>query len=235
MLSALFFVLPAMVGLGAAPPERLSADLALTLKDLLLGALPTPLYEDAKNWNLQRKNLRGQLKNDGKWWKLRIEARDPATRLVVQVRDLQPGGKNRQTFNVYLTMDAGILLERQTWLSGVRLYSGSTRARVKLQLSLACEVVTRLETVKPALFPDLIMRIRVVHSDFRFQDVVVEHTVGVGGDAAEIIGDTILSLVKQIKPSLERRLLEKANVAVLKAADSRELRIGLGGVSREKK
>jgi hypothetical protein len=45
----------------------------------------------------------------------------------------------------------------------------------------------------------------------------------------------VMKLVKQVKPSLERRLLDKANAAIIKAGDSKEVRIGLGGVSREKK
>ncbi|MGL4555671.1 MAG: hypothetical protein ACRC33_31265 [Gemmataceae bacterium] len=235
MTCASSLALLALTAVAAAPPERLSADLAATLKDLLLGALPDPLFEDAKHWNLQRPNFRGQVKNDGRWWKLRVQSRDPANRLAVQVRDLQPAGKNRQTFSVLVNLDAAIFLERQTWLRGVRLYSGSTRARVKLHLNLACEVVTRLETPKGSFLPDVILRVRVLRSDFRYGELVVEHTAGVGGEAAEVIGETALSLVRQIKPSLERRMLDKANAAVVKAGDSKEVRIGLGGVGRDKK
>src|SRR5262245_30609483 len=235
MTRALSIALLALTIVAAAPPERLSATLSGTLKDLLLDALPNPLFEDAKHWNLQHRNLFGNLKNDGKWWKLRVEATAPKYRLQVEVRDLQPAGKNRQTFTVLVHMDAGILLERQTWFNGLRLYSGSTRARVKLHLNLACEVVSRLETPKGSFIPDMILRASVPKSEFRYGDLVVEHTAGVGGEAAEVIGETVMKLIKQVKPSLERRLLDKANAAIIKAGDSKEVRIGLGGVSREKK
>jgi hypothetical protein len=33
--------------------------------------------------------------------------------------------------------------------------------------------------------------------------------------------------VKQLKPSLERKLLEKGNAAIVKAADSKEVRVSL--------
>src|SRR4051812_3254426 len=122
MTRALSIALLALSIVAAAPPDRLAATLSGTLKDLLLGALPAPLFEDAKHWNLQHKNLFGHLKNDGKWWKLRVEATDPKNRLIVDVRDLQQAGKSRQTFNVHVEMDAKIFLERQTWLNGLRLY-----------------------------------------------------------------------------------------------------------------
>ena len=63
----------------------------------------------------------------------------------------------------------------------------------------------------------------------------------VNGNPAPLIaavkaGDraAVMKLVKQVKPSLERRLLDKANAAIIKAGDSKEVRIGLGGVSRKK-
>jgi hypothetical protein len=131
-------------------------------------------------------------------------------------------------------MVTNIVLERQTWLRGVRLYSGSTRARVKISLSLACEAVTRLETPKGATLPEVVFRFRVINSFLHYEDLVIEHTAGVGGDTAKYLGELVLSIIKQVKPSLERKLFERANAAILKAGDSKEIRIGLNGVSRSK-
>jgi len=214
--------------------QKKQDQLAAQLKELLLGVLPDPLYEDASHWGRQERNLRGQMKNDGRWWKLRLEGRQWPNGLSVRVEDLRPGGKNRQTFSLYIDLMTNILLERQTWLRGVRLYSGSTRARVKIQLSLACEILSRLETPKGASFPELVFRFRILNSFMSYDDLVVEHTAGVGGDAAKYLGELVLSIIKQVKPSLERKLFERANAAILKAGDSKEIRIGLNGVSRSK-
>src|SRR4051794_38471309 len=105
---------------GAAPPDRSPANLDASLRDLLLQSLPSPLYEDIKHWGGQKRNLRGQMKNDGRWWKLRMDGRDLANKLEVEVRDLKPAGGGRKTFGLYVRMDAGILFERQTWKLGVR-------------------------------------------------------------------------------------------------------------------
>ncbi|MFQ3592996.1 MAG: hypothetical protein SNJ82_07375 [Gemmataceae bacterium] len=214
--------------------HKKQTQLAAQLKELFLGVLPDPLYEDSSHWGRQERNLRGQLKNDGRWWKLRLEGRQLPNGLSVRIEDLQPGGKNRQTFSLYIDLMTNVLLERQTWLKGVRLYSGSTRARVKIQLSLACEIVSRLETPKGAMLPELVFRFRILNSFLSYDDLVVEHTAGVGGDTAKYLGELVLSIIKHIKPSLEVKLFERANAAILKAGDSKEIRIGLNGVSRGK-
>jgi hypothetical protein len=56
---------------------------------------------------------------------------------------------------------------------------------------------------------------------------VTEHVAGVGGELAEWIGDAGHNLMKHIKPSIEHHLLEKANAAIVKAADTKEVRISL--------
>jgi hypothetical protein len=217
-----------------AATQKMQAQLASSLKELFLGVLPEPLYEDNTHWGGQAKNLRGQMKNDGRWWKLRMEGRQFPNGLTVRIEDLKPAGKDRQTFSLYIDIHSNIFLDRQTWLNGVRLYSGSTRARVQLHLALACEIVTRLETPKGALVPELVFRFRVLNSYMHYDNLVVEHTAGVGGDAAKYIGEALVSIVKQTKPSLERKLVERANAAILKAGDSKEIRVGLNGVTKSK-
>jgi hypothetical protein len=233
-----FFILIPLLGPGHLPApaatQKMQANLASSMKELFLGVLPDPLYEDASHWGGQAKNLRGQMKNDGRWWKLRMEGRQFPNGLIVRVEDLKPAGKDRQTFSLYIDIHSNIFLDRQTWLKGVRLYSGSTRARVQLHLALACEILTRLETPKGAFVPEIVFRFRVLNSYMHYDNLVVEHTAGVGGDAAKYIGEAVVSIVKQAKPSLERKLIEKANATILKAGDSKEIRIGLGGVTKSK-
>src|SRR5689334_19430810 len=92
---------------GAAPPPvpDPAAALAANLRGLLVGALPTPLYEDASHWGRQRlvagrTRWRGKgihvhpeveqvLKNDGRWWKVRVTAARPASTLALDIRDVQ--------------------------------------------------------------------------------------------------------------------------------------------------
>jgi hypothetical protein len=63
----------------------------------------------------------------------------------------------------------------------------------------------------------------------------VEHIAGVGGEAAKLLGDAARSSMKHWHPSFERRLIEKANEAVVKAGDTKEVRLGLTGLLGKKK
>ena len=207
-----------------APPEECAA-LAAQLRSLILQFVPDPLFLDEKKWNLQKKGPRGRLRNDGRWVKLRItpKALDQSLKLTI---DNMTKDKERKAFTINLSFDAQIDLERQTWNTGVRLYSGSTRARVRLKLAMNCELLTRVEKGEGWL-PSMLVRLRVLSSSFGYDDLVVEHTAGVGGDAAKVLGDLMLGAVKQANPDLERHLIQKANAAIVKAGDSKEIRVSL--------
>ena len=224
-------VLPTLLGLlvAAAPPERAtpeeSAAFAGQMRTLVLQLLPDPLFTDDKKWNLQKKGPGGRPHNDGRWVKIRIAHKDIDRSLKLTVDDMVKE-KARKTFTINLSFDAQVDLERQTWKAGLRLYSGSTRARLRVKMALNCELLTRVEK-STSWLPDMIVRLHVLSSSFGYDDVVVEHTAGVGGDAAKVLGELMLGIVKQAKPSLERKLIEKANAAVVKAGDTKEVRVSL--------
>jgi hypothetical protein len=56
---------------------------------------------------------------------------------------------------------------------------------------------------------------------------VVEHIAGLGGEAAKLLGDAARGSIKQWRPSMEHELLAKANVAIVKAGDTKEVRVSL--------
>lgn len=220
-------VLLGSVGAGQGQTTAVEKNLSVALQELVQSSLPTPLFEDDKHWNLQRQVLGGKMRNDGRWWKVRVEPRFPNTTCQVAVVNLRDLGSGKKSFTVQVSMAVKVVLNRQTWLRGVRLYSGETRARTEIALTIDCESESKWERANGALVPDLVVRLRVVRSDFRHGQVIVEHTAGVGGDAARTIGDVLLAVMKQVKPSLERKLIDKANAAVLKAGNNKEVRLSL--------
>lgn len=198
--------------------------LAAKFRPILLASLPDPLYEDAKHWGKQRPGFNGQPRNDGRWWKVKVVGRELRDTLILDIRNLEQN-KNLRTFTVYLSFDAAVLFDRQTWKSGIRLISSSTRARMRVRLNLDCELTTKVE--KKGLLPDALIRLKVVRSDLKYDNLVVEHTAGIGGDGAKLLGSAMLETVKALKPNLERDLLAKANAAIVKAGDTKEIRISL--------
>jgi hypothetical protein len=90
---------------------------------------------------------------------------------------------------------------------------------------LKCEITSRTETKPGSLLPDMVFRVRVTDAKLVYDKLVIEHTAGVGGDAAKVLGETFLDVARRVKPDLERDLLARANAAIMKAADTKEVRV----------
>jgi len=228
----------------AAPVETPTTDeLGTILRALLLTALPDPLVQQNMDWGKQRKVPNGitwkkdglllkpekqeKLKNDGVWRRIKAEAVNPDKTLTSIVKNVQKPEKGKLTFDVEISLQTRITFEQQLWKAGVRIYSGETRARCRPILRLKCESTTR--TVKNgSAFPDVVFRMRVLDAKLTYEQLKVEHTAGVGGEAAELLGEAAIETVKQLRPSIERNMLEKANKAIVKAGDTKEVKLGLG-------
>jgi hypothetical protein len=220
------------------------AALAGTLRATLVEQMPVVLHEDNKNWGQQKqvskpgkliRKLEGKepqytWKNDGLWRRTLVTAPNLRDTLVFDLRDFNRPENGRLLFTAFLSFDGRAEMEQQQWEDGLRIYSTSVRARFRLHLALYCELTMRLEN-SGGLLPDAVIRLRVVKSDLKLDNVVVEHIAGVGGDLAQILGDGIRGSLKQWRPSLETRLVEKANRALVKAGDTKEVRLGFGALA----
>jgi hypothetical protein len=98
---------------------------------------------------------------------------------------------------------------------------------LRVKVLLTCEMTTRLEYGK-SFIPDVIFRLRVPKANLGYDDFRVEHAYGVGGDLAKKWGETAENWLHDRHPELEQELLAKANAAIVKAADTKEVRLGLG-------
>ena len=225
---------------GVKPIDPLAAFSALgdgsldsfsgSLRGLLLHALPSPLYSDESHWG-QQKTARG--KNQGKWWKVRVTAPNLANSLVFDLRDVQTPEQGRMLFTAFVSFDANVDYDRAKWDNGVRLYSTRVRARMRVKMTLHCEATSKVEK-KSGPLPDVVFRLRVVKADCDFDNFVVEHVAGVGGELARLLGDAARTGANQWHPSFEKHLLEKANAAIEKAADTKEVRLGLSSLFGKK-
>ena len=242
-------MLAAMGGIRQAPaqqPENL-AQLSQALKPLLVQALPPVLYEKHDNWGhttmvahaIHWRGLRPEIKktprNDGTWRHIEISVRNPKQTVAIRMYGLKNINDEKQTFKTDLGFACNVEYDQQNWESGIRLWSGSVRARLRVMARLDCENTIRAEPKAGSFLPDIVFRLRVTKAQVAYDDLVVEHVAGIGGTAAKVIGETFHDAMNQWKPSIERNLLEKANAAIVKAADTREVRIGLSGLFKEKK
>jgi hypothetical protein len=225
------------------PTQAETEQLARTLRELLLKHLPDPIVEASPGWGQQREctvgyrfhreggRLRTEvlkgMRNDGPWRKFRVRSPNAGESLKLAIRDVESPEAGKLTFTALITTDCDFQFEQQIWANGIRLYSGETRGRFKAGLILKCEAINRLETKPGSLLPEWVFRVRATEAELHHDKIVVEHTAGFGGDTARLIGDVVLLVVKQVKPNLERDLLAKANAAIVKAADTKDVRLSM--------
>jgi hypothetical protein len=235
-----------LVSRGQAPepidPAEVRA-LEKTIRDLLLKNLPDPIVQSAPGWGHQKEVIvAGRLKgeplkeprNDGTWRRVSVRGRNPEQSLVVGITDAVYPERGRATFTAMIGLDCDLKFEQQVWEHGHRLYSGETRGRCHAALLLKCEVTSRTEAKKGSLFPEVVFRVRATDAQVFYQDLVIEHTAGIGGDGARLLGDAAIYTVRQVKPELERDLLAKANAAIVKAADTKEVRVSFDALLKGK-
>jgi len=215
--------------------------LAASLKSYLVQAIPDPLLEVRPGWGNQARTAngvkwRGQglhvhpevqytYKNDGNWRRLVIRATRLPSTFHFNLNNFQQPEHAPATFDVCIAFDADVAYERQTWSTGMRVYAGSIRARLRVIVKLKCEVKSRLEK-GDALLPDVLFRLRVLKADLGYDNLVVEHVAGLGGEVAKFLGEVVQSVLR-FNPDWERSLLARANAAIVKAADTKEVRVSL--------
>ncbi|MCI0681057.1 MAG: hypothetical protein L0Y71_03045 [Gemmataceae bacterium] len=230
----------------AQPPANLK-ELSQALKPLLADALPTVLYEKHDNWGrktmvahaIHWRGLRPEIKktprNDGTWKWIKISVRNPKQTVDIRMYGLKRVNDEKQTFKTDLAFLCGVEYDQQVWERGIRLWSAGIRARLRVKAHLDCENTIRVETKENAFLPDIVFRLRVTKAKVSYDDLVVEHIAGIGGTAAKVIGETFHDAMNQWRPSIERKLLERASAAIVKAADTKEVRIGLSSLFKESK
>lgn len=215
--------------------------LAGSLRGYLAQNLSPVLYEASPGWGHQELVARGikweglkpevqySHKNEGTWRKVKVTADSLPDTLIFDIRHLEQPEPGRLTFEVFAAFDAHAEYEHQVWRNGTRIYAAGTRARLRLKVKLQCEATSRSEK-SDQLLPDLIFRLRVVHADARFDNLVVEHMAGIGGEGAKILGDLLKGSLEQWKPSLERDLLARLDAAMIKAGDTKDIRLRLSHI-----
>ncbi len=222
--------------------EKLVASIA---KEILIKRIPEPaITSSKKHWNKQKEVVvrvdvertsrfrfklvpTKELRNDGHWYRLSASPIDPSQKLNLEIYNIATPEPGKTTFTAVLAGPMSFRVEQQLWKSGLRLFSGETRGRLDAQAMLDCEVSSRSDWQPNRLLPTQILKVKINSANIAYDNLKVEHTAGVGGEAAELLGEALIGVIKLLKPSLEEELIEKANSAIVKAADSKEVKLDL--------
>ena len=217
------------------------------LRGLLLANLPDPLVQSNHNWGQQREGAIGvrwekkgviryrpevmrDVKNDGHWERVTVTAVDPDKTLKLRVSNPRSPEPGKTLFDAVVETGVRMTYEQQRWAMGKRLYAGETRAVCTAGVTMRVELTTRTELTPGSLLPAVTVRARVTEANLCYWDLECEHTLGMDGPAAKALGKAVHEVLKKVKPDVEKGLLEKANAAVVKAADTKEVRVELGSL-----
>ena len=240
---------PAEKGKEKGPDTKPLAD---TFRKLLLANLPDPLIETNHGWGdqkegvigvkwekkgglLRRPELMRDTKNDGHWEKVTLTAVDPAKTLQLVLANPRSPEVGKTVFDAVVISDVRLKYEQQQWAMGRRLYSGETRAKCSAGVQMVVEVTTRNEFKPGSFLPNVVLRAKVTEAKLSVWDVEVEHTLGSDGPAAKALGKAVYEVVKKVKPNMEKDLLGKADAAIVKAGDTKEVTLELSNLLGGKK
>lgn len=239
---------------ATAPPADKGPDtkhLSDDLRALLLANLPDPLVQTNHHWGEQKEVAIGlkwerkgvvrfrpevmkDVKNDGHWERVTVEAVEPAKTLKLTVSNVRTEA-GKTLFDAVVHTDVKLKYEQQQWAMGKRMYAGETRAKCSTGVTMTVEVTSRTEPTPGSLLPTLVLRVRVTEAKLSYWDLECEHTLGMDGPAAKALGKAVHEVLKKMKPDVEKDLLAKANAAVVKAADTKEVKVELGKLLGGKK
>ena len=229
-----------------------AAALTKVLRDLAKKHIPDPLSKSSQNWGKQtaitvirryREGVRvyseavQELRNDGHWRRTTIRLPEP-DQLAIAVTELTHPQPGKMLATVALVAErVDLRFEQQVWRKGLRLYSGESRAHCKGGLLIKAEVVSKTEFKTGSFFPEVSLKLRVTDADLFYENLVVDHTAGLDGDAAKGLGNLLIDIAKAVKPDVEKELREKAEAAIVKAVGIREFRLALDSLlkPRQKK
>lgn len=247
-LPLLLLLAPVAVAQTTPPADESKATvLSDSLQSLLLANLPEPLVQSDHHWGEQKEVAIGvkwerkgrirfrpevmkDVKNEGHWERVSVTAVDPAKSLTLTVANPRSPEPGTTLFDAVVHTDVRLKYEQQLWKLGKRVYAGETRATCTAGLTMVVELTSRSESAPGSVLPTVVLRVRVTEAKLSYWDLECEHTLGLEGPAAKALGKAVHEVLKKVKPDMEKELLAKANAAIVKAADTKEVRVELGNL-----
>lgn len=223
-------------------PEEATA-IAKLMRDMALKQLPTPLLKSNDGWGRQKEfavgkvilrnpnrvppELPRELFNDGLWRRFTVSAREPEKTLAIGFTEMVRPSPDKLNVTVTVALDIDFRMEQQMWVRGRQLYSGETRGHCKTACQLKANV-TQKTVPKPGSFiPDLQLTVTTTEAKLFYDKLVIDHTAGLDGEAAQKVSELVIDLIKKLMPDLEKQLLDKGGEAIVKAAGTKEIKLEL--------
>jgi hypothetical protein len=223
-------------------PEEATA-IAKLMRDQALKQMPSPLLKSNDGWGHQKEFAVGkvllrnparvppemprELFNDGLWRRFTVSARDPDKTLAIGFTEMVRPAADKLNVTVTVAMDIDFRMEQQMWVRGRQLYSGETRGHCKTAVQLKANVVQKTVPKPGSFVPDLMLTVTTTEAKLFYDKLVIDHTAGLDGEAANKVSELVIDLIKKLMPDLEKQLLDKGGEAIVKAAGTKEIKLEL--------
>ena len=237
-VAILQFLLLALPASAAEPADQAQA-LATLVRPIVLASLPDPLVTKERDWGRQviapvgvkwdrlKPTVQKAVRNDGHWQRVTAAAIDPDASFELTISDLATPGPGKTTFTIHMAMNVRGEHEFQEWKNGVRVLANTTQARCRVGLRLDCACISRIGVAKGDLLPSAEVVVKVTRAECGYSDFVCEKVGKLHGKPAVLAGEAARACVRVIKPGLEAEILTKANAAILRAVESKPVRVEL--------
>jgi hypothetical protein len=225
------------------PKPEDAVAIAKLMREQALKNLPTPLVKSNDGWGHQKEfavgrvmlrnpnrvapELPRELFNDGLWRRFTVSARDPEKTLAIGFTEMVRPAPDKMNVTVTVALDIDFRMEQQMWVRGRQLYSGETRGHCKTAVQLKAHVVQKTVPKPGSFVPDLMLTITTTEAKLFYDKLVIDHTAGLDGEAAEKVSGLVIDLIKKLMPDLEKQLLDKGGEAIVKAAGTKEIKLEL--------
>ncbi|MEZ6056267.1 MAG: hypothetical protein R3C01_06140 [Planctomycetaceae bacterium] len=211
------------------------------IRGVVLDALPRD-YENRKHWGMTKTVFAGvNVRNDGlkvriskktsevrhgNWRRYRIEIPDPDRNFFFEIQKIESPEPGLYTFQIVVVCRSRITSHYENWTLGVKGINLSTVANATLRARLFCQLRLRHERVSGRIFPDLVIEPEVSRARVALTGLDVHHIGKIGGDLAELMGNSSRWMVEDIVQGQEDRIVKKANKAITK--NKEKLRLSTG-------
>ncbi len=224
----------------SAHPADPAAALTKLIQKLLPRYLPDPLAQTSENWGQQkevygvRRSIRDwkivsepyhAWRNEGTWRRLTLRVPQAQDIRVAVIGLQQPRSACLRGTLEAATPRVELELEQQLWRNGLRLYGCTTRAHCQARVLLDCELTCRCQLPPWRLLPDYTIHVAVRNARLDYGDLTVDRIIGLEGRPAEFVGQRLREIIRLFKPRFEEQIRQKAEAAIVRALNERELHI----------
>ncbi len=181
------------------------------------------LYVKREGWQFKTHRTTKQV-NHGTWTKYRVELLDPEQQFQVRLEHVRQLPNNRLAFDLLCEARVRTFGRLSEWQQGVQLISLSAEADATVELTIQCDLATRLDrsTIPPGLEFDPVVR----QADLQIKDFRMRHISQLDGPLVKALSASVREVLEDEIEHRRAKLVAQINRQIDKRRDKLRLSFG---------